>query len=326
MSRDIHRREFLRLAALAPLGWAAGCGNSAAPPAERISDELAALRRAAAGPVPDLAARAPGLAKPDRPLFGASCWGDATGGPFSPATSKVHYHHHYLEYFRRWCEGERTLLRHASAVAAGGDPPAPGHLRGLAAELRASANLVVLHEVYWAPVKRSWWPGEKEYPELTALLQALHARWGGDWIIATQSGALAPHADTDTVPDGSRVIAAIDCAFHAWGLDHPDAESYLEFIANCIGETTAGKFLAGSLDADPGGETSPKDAHAAFTDLCHRWEVPDPAAAREGLRRLFPGAEVRLLTHLGSGAPTLEIAPDPGAPRGIWGHALAGVL
>jgi len=257
----VNRRSFLRVSLGAAgafvLAELTGCQQD-------FNARREALRQCANRPGPaeaKLAALHPSARRLPLPLP----FEEAEVPGFSPATHRVHWYHHYLEYLYRWEHGERELVRGAIGLAALEEAKADRAAFETARQrairhhtaLRRAANMVTLHELYW----RDFWNGGTKRDRLKAAAQtdALLSQTDETaphyseplWILALRRGSNANDPDSaplrprlhvwcdedESIPWGMEAAAAIDCPDHAWLLDFLDFSQYLSQLFLNITQT-----------------------------------------------------------------------------------------
>ena len=328
------RREFL--VAVAASAAMVGCGGGEQP--EEARPALEALRRAAAAPGPAMARLASLAVLPHRPLYRLPFQPSEVPG-FTAATHRVHYEHHYIEYFCRWVEGERRVLERAADLAdagARGESEAVDKARravwGALEQMRVSANMVMLHEAYW----RDFWGGtERAMADVAPLAQTLLPIAGGldlTWLVAGDDARLYVYKDSDSIPLGLRPVAGIDLPEHAWALDFGDIGVYMGRLLRNVSPACFDAFTAAKEPshlaripppAAPTTDTGDFDSQLRHLADLHRFPRADVAAAGL-LLAAGPGGCAAILRRSGTEDRTLAIL-SVDAPSGIWGHDLLSV-
>lgn len=335
-------REGLRMTRRALLVGAAGAaaylalrGRGEEPP--DVDAELEALRRASLAPGPaevKLGALAPPPRRSAVPLPFAR---DAVPG-FSAAAHHVHWNHHYLEYLWRWEEGERALLAGAAALLA--EPESIGREAFATAmalrfeDVRAAANMVVLHEAYW----RHLWSGLQADadPVLAQRLAAVGERCARGWTIAADVdgmlGTASMGPDFPSAPLGVVPLAGVDWQPHAWRLDFASLEAYAAGLLRTVSaearEALALPALAVGDSRSPWLARNRQQASSvadadlwrrAVADLCADCGIA-PDGVAEGLAEATPRSCVATVCEdIATGLRTLLVIPAEGS-SGLWRH------
>jgi superoxide dismutase len=223
----LRRREFLALITLLAAGSWSGCsdGQRVLQPEEEDA-ELTALRLAARRPgrVGEAIRRmTPAPLRQPKPLP----FDPKQTSPFSDSTHHLHFEHHYLEYFHRWVHRERSILELAAKLGTEDGDLLLGQarIRSLHETMRASACLVVLHEVYW----RGLWKGQLRSLDIDAAMDPPPESVGFT-VVDQNADVLAIPNGPSSVPYGMQPIAVVDWQSHAWRLDFPTRQVYAEAV------------------------------------------------------------------------------------------------
>lgn len=324
------RRRFLGgclgMAAL----WLLGCGGGDDGEEDIVREALRASARRPGPAIDTLAALTPPARRPAKPLpFGLD---DVPG--FSADTHRIHWEHHYLEYLYRWERGERDLLVEAAELAR--TPPeafdaARWRLLEKAERTRQAANMIVLHELYFA----LFWSGTERaipQPAFDRFVRGLGDDWPA-WLLAFEDGTVLRWREEDSASFGPAPLAGIDTPDHTWRLDFASQADALHQVLRNMPAAQGDLFLEGRLigpfDPEPPTDltlASGDDWQAAVDDLRAAVGLePDNDSARGLALAAGPDGQVALLVRRG----TAFVTPALLLPRlhwGIWEHSPVAVV